>query len=639
MTDRSRHQHLASLLPSERARLKKAGDPGQWVLYPLHARLHFDIQLEDYNIEEDAENASSENYELAQRLLLDPSSTLGLEKKAKIEISKLLGARIKDEGRGNQELKCSVPVKSYEDLERMWHKIASLPGGEDDIDIGVPYTMVSGFTFYPQGEKMASRGALFSNNSPNGEIGDWLDAMKNSKYARFHEGPKGEKEFQAWMKKQPKEVQEDWDKYNEENKDKFKTAEEAPEKEDEEAMFAKGEDVPLEELPDELQDNVKNPPPEVQKLKDELQKKSSGEEALMEKEDPSLLPVELIQLRAAEGRRERLTWGTGVSKEAGAGLYGYTKQIQSDVEASIRKIQKRSFVIAKQALKKDPHVGEFLQAHSKRARSVSAKLILNAIKELSKGTPVPKRAATEKIAKGLYGHPTKTARLGLAACTEFQAYSGEIAASLHERRLASYEKITGFLSQHSKTARCVFSKYILGCFPELPGAATVKPPKKKAGFDPAEIGEDVGGPLELTDSNEPWMEDHFTQEEFQALGGKQEAGELSDGKADLRLAASRILWKAGDTLTVGPVGPALQSTYPASNWLKEKMDVEALEEGASQGLDVFDVKTPDGKEEAIYGFQVVKKTAPKKASQLVAPLKKAFTPPEGVRGWIEWVEE
>ena len=42
--------------------------------------------------------------------------------------------------------------------------------------------------------------------------------------AKFHEGPKGEKEFQAWMKKQPKETQEDWAKYTEENKDKFKTA-------------------------------------------------------------------------------------------------------------------------------------------------------------------------------------------------------------------------------------------------------------------------------------------------------------------------------------------------------------------------------------------------------------------------------
>lgn len=52
-----------------------------------------------------------------------------------------------------------------------------------------------------------------------------LDKVASQKLkARFHEGPKGEKEFQAWMKKQPKETQEDWAKYTEENKDKFKTA-------------------------------------------------------------------------------------------------------------------------------------------------------------------------------------------------------------------------------------------------------------------------------------------------------------------------------------------------------------------------------------------------------------------------------
>ena len=53
----------------------------------------------------------------------------------------------------------------------------------------------------------------------------YVDQVASQKLkARFHEGPKGAKEFQAWKKKQPKEVQDDWDKYNEENKDKFKTA-------------------------------------------------------------------------------------------------------------------------------------------------------------------------------------------------------------------------------------------------------------------------------------------------------------------------------------------------------------------------------------------------------------------------------
>ncbi len=40
------------------------------------------------------------------------------------------------------------------------------------------------------------------------------------------------------------------------------------------AKFERGEDVPLEELPDELQDNVEDPPPEVQDLKEEMQRQA-----------------------------------------------------------------------------------------------------------------------------------------------------------------------------------------------------------------------------------------------------------------------------------------------------------------------------------------------------------------------------
>ena len=64
---------------------------------------------------------------------------------------------------------------------------------------------------------------------------------------------------------------------------------------------------------------------------------------------------------------------------------------------------------------------------------------------------------------------------------------------------------------------------------------------KQARFNPAEIGEEVPGPLEMLDSDEPWMDGHFTQEKFNALEGKQESGELAANaeahKADPKLAA------------------------------------------------------------------------------------------------------
>lgn len=48
------------------------------------------------------------------------------------------------------------------------------------------------------------------------------------------------------------------------------------------------------------------------------------------------------------------------------------------------------------------------------------------------------------------------------------------------------------------------------------------------GMDPEEIGEEVGGPLEK-ESDEPYMDGHFSQQENRELREKEEAGELSNG--------------------------------------------------------------------------------------------------------------
>ena len=78
------------------------------------------------------------------------------------------------------------------------------------------------------------------------------------------------------------------------------------------------------------------------------------------------------------------------------------------------------------------------------------------------------RKASEKQAGGLYGFPTKTARLSLGACMDLRAYIGEVAFGLHTRRAAKYAKITGFLKEHGKTAKCAYSRIILDCYPDGP---------------------------------------------------------------------------------------------------------------------------------------------------------------------------
>ena len=47
---------------------------------------------------------------------------------------------------------------------------------------------------------------------------------EEDKAARFTEGPEGKKEFDAWIKKQPAEVQKDWEANKDKYQDKFKSA-------------------------------------------------------------------------------------------------------------------------------------------------------------------------------------------------------------------------------------------------------------------------------------------------------------------------------------------------------------------------------------------------------------------------------
>lgn len=50
--------------------------------------------------------------------------------------------------------------------------------------------------------------------------------------------------------------------------------------------------------------------------------------------------------------------------------------------------------------------------------------------------------------------------------------------------------------------------------------------EKKAGFDPAEIGKEKAGPLEQMDSDEPFMQGEFTQQENRELREVQESGKM-----------------------------------------------------------------------------------------------------------------
>lgn len=161
-------------------------------------------------------------------------------------------------------------------------------------------------------------------------------------------------------------------------------------------------------------------------------------------------------------------------RSAASGLYGYTREIESACTGACTRLGKTAQRIAKALYAKDEQSPAFLAAHAKRARSKTAKLLLAAMESLGPLAQLNgKTAARSEL--GLYGFKEKTARLSVQACTDLHHEIGKTAADLNVRRAAQRELITGFLKQHSKEARCVYSSLLLEAYPDaVEASATAK---------------------------------------------------------------------------------------------------------------------------------------------------------------------
>lgn len=161
------------------------------------------------------------------------------------------------------------------------------------------------------------------------------------------------------------------------------------------------------------------------------------------------------------------TWGetlrrTIVRKCAAGGLYGYTKKIQGACERASSRLSKFATKEITRAVSKDPRVLAFLQTHAKRSKNLPAKVLLAAYK-----SSIPKFGSTHTGASfGMYGFPSKTAKVGIALCADLRQTAGRIAAELHQKKTNDYDNIVGFFGQHGKVARCKASKLILMCYPD-----------------------------------------------------------------------------------------------------------------------------------------------------------------------------
>ena len=150
--------------------------------------------------------------------------------------------------------------------------------------------------------------------------------------------------------------------------------------------------------------------------------------------------------------------------------------------------------IAKEAYRKDENVAPFLAAHAKRSDSLSAKILVAAMKTIGpkvasemrkaelKADMLPDDQLTKQATQnygtvtegyrtaarkyGLYGYAAKTASLGLQACLTMRETAGSVTSEMHGRKADSHKLITGFLSSHAKEARCMYSKMLWASYPD-----------------------------------------------------------------------------------------------------------------------------------------------------------------------------
>jgi len=158
---------------------------------------------------------------------------------------------------------------------------------------------------------------------------------------------------------------------------------------------------------------------------------------------------------------------------AAKGLYGFPSSVEKTAGVANRRLAREASRIARDAMKRDAGVVDFLKTHAKREGSRSAKVLLAALKET-----LPRVAAAAEV--GMYGHKARTAQIGVQACADVRLAAGRIAADLHGRKGGEHERITSFLKAHAAKGKCAYSGMILSCYPDAPVADVppeVAPPR------------------------------------------------------------------------------------------------------------------------------------------------------------------
>lgn len=292
------------------------------------------------------------------------------------------------------------------------------------------------------------------------------------------------------------------------------------------AKYERGEDVPLEDLPEAVQENVKNPPESVKKVREDMEKQSEegvdledvytdcddtgectippegplgvghyaaflrsakfergksmtvdevaevvGPEFKENVENPPESVAKLreeLQKKACGCDAKEDDEEEGTEKTAASGLYGVTKDLEGACLSAGKRLASSVKKIAREIYSKDEETPGFLSEHGKRTGNRAAKLLVTTMKEMGPGSKLKASKTAGPARTGLYGYKERTAKIALEACSALYHQAGLIAGDLHGRRTAHYDGVTGFFKNHSKTGKCGYSALLLEAYPSAP---------------------------------------------------------------------------------------------------------------------------------------------------------------------------
>jgi hypothetical protein len=284
------------------------------------------------------------------------------------------------------------------------------------------------------------------------------------------------------------------------------------------SKFEQGKSVPLSDLPKELQENVKDPPASVVKVREEMEGKAADlltaddfadslKEGKFEKDKPAdptenMSPEDAAEwkkqneahkdeFKAAGGEEDGALFNLFFNQEPrtaamkASGKYGFTKAVEAACTVGANKLQKAASRIAKELYGKDEGSPSFLAKHAAKGGSKTAAMLLKAMEGIGPMAGLGKTAG--KTGNSLYGFSSKTAKLGLEACSALHHEAGEIACDTFARQ--DPMKVAAYLATHSKKAKCAYSAMLGECAPDIDPPVVAS---KKASSDPhGIIGKDV----------------------------------------------------------------------------------------------------------------------------------------------------